>query len=179
MALIADTESPHAPIAVFLPKFEIEETLAEIRTCLEKGWTGAGYKTVEFESAWKAYGGHAHALFVNSATAALHLSLSCLKARHGWRDGDEVISTALTFVSTNHVILHTGLTPVFADVDQYGCLDPAAVRRLISPRTKAVMFVGLGGNSGQLPDIARLCADHGLKLVLDASHMAGTKLHGS
>ena len=76
----------------------------------------------------------------------------------GWRDGDEVITTPLTFVSTNHAILYEELRPVFADVDEYLCLDPESVAERITPRTRAVIFVGLGGNAGRLDDIAELAA---------------------
>ncbi len=166
-------------IQVFVPTFEVDEVLAEIRECLEKGWTGMGYKTVTFEDAWKAYTGLPHAHFLSSATAGLHLALAYYKMAEGWQDGDEVISTPLTFISTNHAILYERLQPVFADVDEFGCLDPASVAARITPRTRAVMFVGLGGNTGQLPAVAELCRKHGLRLILDAAHMAGTTLNGA
>src|SRR5205085_4957678 len=67
-----------------------------------------------FEGAWRRYAGLPHAHFVASATAGLHLAVAVCKHARGWRDGDEVITTPLTFVSTNHVILHAGLRPVFA-----------------------------------------------------------------
>ncbi len=84
----------------------------------------------------------------------------------------------MTFVSTNHTILQAGLRPVFADVDEFLCLDPDAVRRKISPRTRAVAFVGLGGNTGHYKEIVDLCQEKGLALILDAAHMAGTRLNG-
>jgi dTDP-4-amino-4,6-dideoxygalactose transaminase len=166
------------PIHLFVPTFRVEETLAEIRQCLEKGWTGLGYKTLEFEDAWRRYTGLPHAHFLNSATAGLQLAVRLLKERDGWGDGDEVISTPLTFVSTNHVVLHERLRPVFADVDEHLCLDPGSVAARITPRTRAVMFVGLGGNTGRLDEVVRLCRDRGLRLILDAAHMAGTRWHG-
>jgi dTDP-4-amino-4,6-dideoxygalactose transaminase len=166
------------PINLFVPTFRIEECLAEIRECLEKGWTGLGFKTVQFENAWKEYTDLPHAHFVSSATAGLHLAVRLLKEQFSWQDGDEVITTPLTFVSTNHVILYENLRPVFADVDEYLCLDPASVEERITPRTRAVVFVGIGGNSGRLPDIVQLCRKHGLKLILDAAHMTGTYLGG-
>jgi dTDP-4-amino-4,6-dideoxygalactose transaminase len=166
------------PIQLFVPSFRIDECLDSIRECLEKGWTGLGFKTVEFESAWKQYTGLPHAHFLTSNTAGLHLALHILKTRHGWDDGDEVITTPLTFVSTNHVILHCQLRPIFADVDEYLCLDPASVEARITPRTRAVMFVGMGGNTGAYEKIVALCQHRGLKLILDAAHMAGTRMNG-
>jgi dTDP-4-amino-4,6-dideoxygalactose transaminase len=166
------------PIQLFVPSFRIDECLAEIRECLEKGWTGLGFKTVQFEEAWKEYTGLPHAHFLNSASAGLHLAVRLLKEQGGWQDGDEVISTPLTFVSTNHAILYENLRPVFADLDESLCLDPASVAARVTSRTRAVMFVGMGGNAGQLEAVANLCRERGLKLILDASHMSGTRLRG-
>lgn len=175
---IMQPTQPIRPIQLFVPTFRIDETLEAIRECLEKGWTGLGFKTLTFETAWKDYTGLPYAHFLNSATSGLHLALAQLKAAHGWVDGDEVITSPLTFVSTNHAILYEQLTPVFADVDQYLCLDPAAVEACITPRTRAVMFVGMGGNIGQYAAIRELCTRHGLQLILDAAHMTGTRVAG-
>lgn len=166
------------PIQLFVPTFRVDECLAQVRECLEKGWTGLGFKTNEFEQAWKAYTGLPHAHFLNSATSGLHLAVRLLKERYGWKEGDEIISTPLTFVSSNHSILYENLRPVFADVDESLCLDPVSVAARITPRTRAVLYVGLGGNAGQLGAIVRLCRERGLKLILDAAHMSGTRLNG-
>jgi dTDP-4-amino-4,6-dideoxygalactose transaminase len=166
------------PIQLFVPTFRIDETLEAIRECLEKGWTGLGFKTVQFEKAWKDYTGLPNAHFLNSATSGLHLAVAQLKAAHGWQDGDEIITTPLTFVSTNHAILYENLKPIFADVDDSLCLDPASVAARITPRTRAVIFVGMGGNVGQYEGLRRLCDERGLKLILDAAHMTGTYLRG-
>jgi dTDP-4-amino-4,6-dideoxygalactose transaminase len=162
------------PIHLFVPTFRVEEVLSAIRECLEKGWTGLGFKTVEFEQAWKGHTRLPHAHFLSSASAGLHLALKLLKDERGWREGDEVVTTPLTFVSTNHAILYEGLRPVFADVDEHLCPDPSSIVERLSPRTRAVVFVGLGGNPGRYAEVRRLCTERGLALVLDAAHMAGT-----
>ncbi|MFO0113932.1 MAG: DegT/DnrJ/EryC1/StrS family aminotransferase [Betaproteobacteria bacterium] len=164
------------PVQVFLPTFRVDECLAEIRECLEKGWTGLGYKTVTFEDAWKRYTGLPYAHFLNSATVGLHLAVEVLKRKHGWADGDEVITTPLTFVSDSHTILYAKMKPVFADVDEFLCLDAADVAAKITPRTKAVMFVGIGGNPGQYDAVLKLCRERGLAMILDAAHMSGTRV---
>lgn len=166
-------------IQVLKPKFHVEECLNEIRDCLEKGWTGMGFKTIQFEEEWKKYTGHKHAYFLNSNTVGLHLAVKILKQRFGWRDGDEIISTPITFVSTNHSIVYENLHPVFADVDEYLCLDPIDVEKKISPKTKAIIFVGYGGRVGQLKKIIELCQKYNLRLILDAAHMSGTKVNGA
>lgn len=166
-------------IQLFVPHFRVEECLAEIRECLEMGWTGLGFKTNQFEEAWKGYTGLPHAHFLNSNTAGLHLAVELFRTKFGWSDGDEVITTPLTFVSSNHTILHSGLTPVFADVDEALCLSPASIEARITDRTRAVMFVGVGGNVGQYDAVVKLCRERGIKLILDAAHMAGTRMHGA
>jgi dTDP-4-amino-4,6-dideoxygalactose transaminase len=166
------------PIQLFVPTFRIDETLEQIRECLEKGWTGLGFKTVEFEEAWKQYTGLPYAHYLSSATAGLHLAVRLLKEKYSWQDGDEIITTPLTFVSTNHAILYERLAPVFADVDETLCLDPASIRQHLSPRTRAVMFVGLGGNTGKLREVVQLCRENNLRLILDAAHMSGTRWVG-
>lgn len=165
-------------IQVLKPKFHTDECLESIRECLDKGWTGMGYKTVEFEDAWKRYTGHKYAYFLNSDTVGLHLAVRILKQKYGWNDGDEIISTPITFVSTNHAILYENMKPIFADVDQYLCLDPIDVEKKITSKTRAVMFVGYGGRVGQLDKIIEICKQHNLRLILDAAHMSGTRVNG-
>lgn len=165
-------------IQVLKPKFHIDECLEQVRECLEKGWTGMGFKTVEFEEAWKKYTGHKNAYYLNSNTVGLHLAVKQLKMKYGWADGDEIISTPITFVSTNHAILYENLRPVFADVDEYLCLDPEDVERKITDKTRAVIFVGYGGRVGRLEQIVALCKKHGLRLILDGAHMSGTRADG-
>ena len=66
-------------IQLFKAKYEIDECLAEIRKCLEAGWTGLGFKTVEFENAWKEYTGLPFAHFINSSTIGLYMAMDILK----------------------------------------------------------------------------------------------------
>lgn len=165
-------------IQVLKPKFHVDECLDSIRECLDKGWTGMGFKTVEFEEAWKNYTGHKNAYYLNSNTAGLHLAVKILKEQEGWAEGDEIISTPITFVSTNHAIAYENLKPVFADVDECLCLDPEDVESKITGRTRAIAFVGYGGRVGQLDRIIDICKKHDLRLILDAAHMAGTRVNG-
>jgi dTDP-4-amino-4,6-dideoxygalactose transaminase len=167
-----------APIALFAPSFDIDRCLAEVRACLERGWTGIGFKTVEFEKQFCAYVGAPYGHFVNSNTNGIHVLLELLKTTRGWQDGDEIVSTAMTFVSTNHSILHAGLAPVFADVDESLCVTVDSVRAVLSPRTRAVIFVSIGGNSGEIEAIGELCRQRGLLLILDAAHACGARLRG-
>lgn len=163
-------------IQVLQPTYNNLATLWEIYKCLRKKWTGMGYKTQEFEEAWKKYGRFENAHFVNSCTSAIHLALATFKQIDGWDEGDEIITTPLTFVSTNHAILYEDLEPRFADIDNTLCMNPDSVKRRITSRTKAVLYVGIGGNPGNYFDIKQLCYEHNLKFIVDGAHMSGTWL---
>jgi dTDP-4-amino-4,6-dideoxygalactose transaminase len=167
------------PIQLFVPTFDIEACLQEIRECLEKGWTGLGYKTVQLEDMWKQYTGLPHAHFISSNTAGLEMSFELLKKHYEWKDGDEVITTPITFVSSNHAILHNNLKPIFADVDEKNLtLDPDDVAKKITKKTKAILFVGIGGNVGNYYEIVEIAKKHKLAIILDAAHMSGTRYKG-
>src|SRR3954469_2107347 len=81
---------------------------------------------------------------VNSGTSALRIAVACLKETEGWKEGDEIIVPAVTFVATVNVAIDHGLTPVFVDVDpkMYN-IDPSKIEEKITPRTKAIMVVHL------------------------------------
>lgn len=163
-------------IQLFKPKYRTKEILKEIEECFNIGWTGLGYKTEIFEKKWKDYTGFENAHFVSSNTAGLHIAIKVLKDVNKWSDDDEVITTPITFVSSNHAILYNNLKPVFADIDSHLCLDPMSVEKRITKKTKAVLFVGIGGNVGNYQKIKDICKKNDLKLILDAAHMAGTRV---
>lgn len=167
-----------AAIQLFKAKYEVEECLSEIRECLEAGWTGMGFKTVKFEDAWKTYTGLPYAHYLNSSTIGLYLAVDILKEHYGWEEDDEIITTPITFISSNHAILKSRMRAVFADIDDTMCLNPVSVREHITDRTRAVMYVGIGGNMGHYDEIVTICREYGLKLILDAAHMAGTRYKG-
>lgn len=109
---------------------------------LNSGWWGNGPRCAEFEAELARRTGYAHCVTVNSATAALHLSLLAC----GVGPGDDVIVPALTFVSTALAVSYCGARPVFADVDPVTlCLDPEDVAQVITPRTKAIVPVDYAG----------------------------------
>ena len=161
-------------IQLFVPKFRKKEIFEHIEECLDRGWTGLGYKTQDIEEEWKKYTGLPYAHFLNSNTSGLHLAIKILKDANKWKDGDEIITSPLTFVSSNHSILYENLSPVFADVDEYLCIDPNSIIDKITKKTKAVLFIGIGGNMGQFHQVLEICRKRGLKLILDAAHMSGT-----
>ena len=166
-------------IQVLKPYYRIDECLAEIKECLEIGWTGMGYKTEVFEKQWCDYTKLNNAHFLNSATAGLHLAVKVLKDYYRWPSESEVITTGFTFISTNHAIKYEGLQPVFCDIDHSLNLDPEQIRKKITPRTKAIIFVGLGGNAENYEKVREIAKEHDIKFILDAAHMAGSRLDGA
>lgn len=161
-------------IQLFVPKFRKEEILEHMSICLDKGWTGLGFKTGEIEEMWKDYTKLPYAHFINSNTSGLHLAFKILKDANKWSDNDEIITSPLTFVSSNHAIKYEKLKPVFADVDETLCLDPKSIESKITKKTRAILFIGIGGNTGQLNEVIEIAKKHKLKVILDAAHMAGT-----
>jgi len=118
-----------------------DEVVQEVEAALRSGWLTAGPRTAQFEKDFSAYVDSPYALALNSCTAGLHVALAAL----GIGKGDEVITTPLTFCSTVHTISHTGATPVLADVGVDGNIDPEAIERAITPRTRAIIPVHLAG----------------------------------
>jgi dTDP-4-amino-4,6-dideoxygalactose transaminase len=163
-------------VQLFRPYYRKNEVLKEIEECLDLGWTGLGFKTNKFEEAFKKYADIPYSHYVASNTAGLQIAIKILKDANKWKDEDEIITTPLTFVSSNHSIVYNNLKPVFADIDDSLCLNLESIKSKITKKTKAVLFVGIGGNIGQYNEIRDFCKENGLKLILDAAHMAGTKV---
>jgi dTDP-4-amino-4,6-dideoxygalactose transaminase len=163
-------------IQVLKPKYRIDECLNEIKECLDIGWTGMGFKTTKFEDDWKEYTSLPFAHFLSSATAGLHLAIKVLKDKYNWQEDSEIITTAFTFVSTNHAIKYENLTPRFADIDDSLNLSPKSILEKINSKTKAIIFVGIGGNTTNLIEVIKIAKEHNLKIILDAAHMAGSKI---
>ena len=152
-----------------------DDEINEVVDSLKSGWITTGPKVKRFEDAFKAYVGAPYAIPLSSATAGLHLTLLAL----GIKEGDEVITTPMTFASTVSMVILCGATPVLADIEP-GTLniDPAKIREKISPRTRAVIPVHFAGQSCDMDPIFTLAREHGLTVIEDAAHAAGTEYKG-
>jgi dTDP-4-amino-4,6-dideoxygalactose transaminase len=142
---------------------------------LKSSWLAPGPRVKAFEAAFAAYAGTKHAIALDSATAGMHLALVSM----GIGAGDEVITTPTTFAASVNVIIHAGATPVLADIrlDDY-CIDPAAIERAITPRTKAILPVHHGGSACRMNEIMAIARAHNLRVVEDAAHGIGTEVAG-
>lgn len=124
-----------------------------------------GPTVTAFERMWADRIGVKHAVACSSGTAGLHCCLHAL----GIGPGDEVITSSFSFVASANVILYTGATPVFADVDPLTFnMDPAAVEAAITPRTKALLIVDIFGYPADIPALVEIAERHGLGIVEDA-----------
>jgi perosamine synthetase len=160
-------------IPVFRPSYGEEEFQA-VRETMASGWVGLGPKTAEFEKRFAEYLGVRHAVALNSGTAALHLAMIVAGVQ-----GREVITTPLTFISTNHAILYAGGTPVFADVrEDGGNIAPESVRRLVTQETRAIVCVHYGGRPCSMEPLLDLAQRNGLVLIEDAAHGCGGEWRG-
>jgi len=145
-----------------------------LREVIDSGWWGMGSKTAEFEKKFASYIGSKHALGLNSATAALHLALMCVDVKNS-----EVITPAMTFVSTNHAILYNGGIPVFCDIEPENLnVTAEEIAKLITSRTKAVVVVHYGGYACDMDPIMELAREHGLAVIEDCAHACGGQYKG-
>ena len=116
-----------------------------------------------------------YAVVVSNGTAALHLAAMAA----GIGEGDEVIVSSITFAASANCVLYCGGTPVFADIDPYTYnIDPEEIRKLITPKTKAIVAVDFTGQAVQLNEIREICKEHNLILIEDAAHSLGTYYDG-
>lgn len=159
----------HKKINFSSPNISLREYFS-VAKVLSSEWLTTGKKTKQFESNVKEYIGlnnDTHAIAVNSATAGLHLTLEAL----GIKEGDEVITTVLTFTSTAEVIRYLGADPVFCDIDPETLnIDLEKVETLITPKTKAILVVHFAGNACNIDKLLSLKKKYNIPVIEDAAH---------
>ena len=152
-----------------------DEEKRAVLEVLDSGMLAQGPRVARLEAAFAHLVGVPYAVATSSGTAALHLSLLA----HGIGPGDEVITSAFTFIASANSVLLAGAKPVFADVDPNTFnLDPASVRAAIGPRTKAIMPVHLYGYACDMDSLRGLARDHGLIVIEDCAQAIGATFRG-
>jgi len=146
-----------------------------VRKVLEGPFITCGPKVNEAEERLASYTGAKHAVVVNSGTSALHCA--CIAA--GIKEGDEVITTPITFAASANCVLYCGAKPVFADInpETYN-IDPASIRAHITDKTRAVIAVDFTGQVVQADEIRAICDEFGLVFIEDAAHSIGSSYNG-
>jgi dTDP-4-amino-4,6-dideoxygalactose transaminase len=152
-----------------------DEEIAAVSQVIRSGWLTMGPKTIAFEKRFAAYVGARHAIAVCSGTAALHLALdaSAIQPR------DEVLIPTMTFTATGEVVKYLGARPVLVDIDRRTMnIDVRDVARKITPRTRAIIPVHLGGQPCDMDEIHSLARRHNLHVIEDAAHALPSKYQG-
>lgn len=149
-----------------------EEDIQAVSDVLRSDYLTCGPKVTELEQTLIKYTGAKFAVAVSNGTAALHCA--CMAAGIG--EGDEVITTPITFAASANCALYCGAKPVFADInpDTYN-IDPVSIRDCITDKTKAVIAVDFTGQAVQNDEIRAICDEFGLVFIEDAAHAIGTK----
>ncbi len=152
-----------------------EEEIAEVVATLRSGWLTTGPKVKQFEQEFARYIGCQQAVAVNSGTAALHLALEAV----GITEGDEVLIPTMTFTATAEVVTYLKAKPVLLDCrpDTLN-LDPDRIERAITPKTKAIMPVHMGGLPCEMDRILEIARQYHLQVIEDAAHALPARYHG-
>ena len=174
LAILGGTPVRKNPIS-YGKQYIDDDDVAAVAEVLKHGDLTCGCKINEMENALCEVTGAKYAVAVSNGTAALHLA--ALAA--GFGEGDEVIVSAITFAASANCILYCGAKPVFADIrpDTYN-IDPNAIEKLITPRTRGIVAVDFTGQSIEHDAIRAICNRHKLLLIEDAAHAIGTKYQG-
>ncbi|PRB51067.1 UDP-4-amino-4-deoxy-L-arabinose aminotransferase [Pseudomonas sp. MYb2] len=152
-----------------------EEEITAVAQVLRSGWITTGPECQALEEQFGAYVGCKHAIALSSATGGMHIALLAL----GIGPGDEVITPSQTWVSTANMISLLGAKPVFIDVDRDTLMtDAARIEAAITPRTKAIIPVHYAGAAFDLDPLYALADKHGIAVIQDAAHAAGTRYKG-
>lgn len=152
-----------------------EDDIKAVSDALKEPLITCGPKIAEFERKLCDYTGSKHAVVVTSGTAALHCA--CMAA--SIKEGDEVITTPITFAASANCARYCGADVVFADV-RYDTMniDPKSIESKITDKTKAVVAVDFTGQAVEIDSIRKICDEHGLIFIEDAAHSIGTKYNG-
>ncbi len=152
-----------------------DEDITAVIEALKGDWITQGTKVDEFEKKLADYCEARYAVAVSSGTAALHTA--CAVA--GISNGDEAITTPITFAATANAVAYCGGKPIFADVrDDTLNIDPDEIKRRISPRTKAILPVDFAGHPAYPDEITAIAREKGLVVIEDACHALGAEYKG-
>lgn len=142
---------------------------------LKSGMIAEGTQARGFEKEYSEFTGCKHSIFVNNGTAALHLAFETL----GIDPGSEVITSGFTFIASANSIAFIGAIPIFGDIDpKTWNLDPESIKKLINPKTKAIMPVHIFGLPSNMEEINEIAVDHDLLVIEDAAQGHGGKING-
>jgi perosamine synthetase len=151
-----------------------------VNDCLDNNRLSRGQYTAKLEKQFSELHGTKHGVFCNSGTSALQIALATLKERYGYKDGDEVLVPAITFIATSNVVIQNGLKPVFVDVDPVTFnIDPWLMEEKITPRTRAIIPVHLFGLPCDMQLVMWIARSHDLQVIEDSCETMFARVQGS
>jgi len=174
LAIMGGTPVRKTPIS-YGKQYIDQEDIDAVAASLRSDFITTGPQTILAEEKLCEVTGAKYAVLVSNGTAALHLAAIAA----GFGEGDEVIVSAITFAASANCVRYVGAKPVFADIcpDTYN-VDPQAIRRLITPKTKGVIAVDFTGQAVENDEIRAICKEYNLIFIEDAAHSIGTKYNG-
>jgi len=175
LALLGGSTSKSKPFPLW-PQFDEKEQNA-LNEVLESRvwWSTPGTRTLAFEQSFAKFHGASHGIAVTNGTAAIEVTMAAL----GINAGDEVILPNFTFVATASAVLFANALPVLVDVDpETYCIDPDLVDVAITPRTKAIIAVHMGGHPADLDRLQQIANARGLALIEDSAHAHASEWRG-
>jgi len=147
-----------------------EDDIAAVVEILRGSHLTQGSKVEAFEEAISNYVGAKYCITFNSATSALHAAYSVC----GLTEGDDIITTPISFVATSNMAIALGVKPLFCDIKMDGNIDENLIEALITPHTKAIVPVDFAGKSVAIDTIKAIAKKHNLFVIEDASHALGS-----
>jgi len=151
-----------------------EHEIKVVEDCMRNGWYNYNY-VEKFQMEFAAYHNRKYGIMTPNCTTALHLLMTAL----GIKDDDEVIAPECTWVGSTAAITYLRAKTVFCDIEsKHWCIDPESVERSITPRTKAIVAVGLFGNMPYLDELTAIADRHGIPLIEDAAEALGSTYKG-
>lgn len=171
MKVAADQVTSPQPVRFNVPALpDVEGFLGDAREIVESGWLAGGPYVARMEQELRPWTASEHVVAVTNATNGLIAALTTLG-----EPGAEAIVPGYTFLATWQAVLWARMTPVVADVDDRGLLDPAAVAAAITPRTRVIMPVHLTGQPARATQFVEIARRAGVALVFDAAHALGAR----
>jgi len=152
-----------------------DEDIQSVIEVLKGDWLTTGPTVDRFEQELAKYVDARHAVAVNSGTSALDIAVQALALPKG----SEIITTPFTFAATGNAILYNGHNPIFADIDPATRnIDPDQIRRRITSRTRAIIYVDYAGHPCAIDEIGDIAQEYDLRLIEDACHALGASYDG-
>src|SRR3989344_3449582 len=146
------------------------EDIKGVVEVLKSGWLSLGPKYLQFEAEMARYAGSKYAVAVSNGTVALHLGVRAL----GLKEGDEVITSPFSFISSTNCLLYERVKPVFADIEEITFnIDPSKIEELITKKTRAILPIAIFGQSADMDPILKIAKKYKLKILEDSCESLG------